>query len=197
VLVGLRETKKERTREELAAAALGLFIERGYDATTIEDIAAVADVSARTFFRYFPSKDDVVLDVLRAAALDLATGLDARPVDEPLPAALRSAARAWAESRQPPALLQASRLLRSCPSLRARAEQQRQCSVDGLTEAVARRLTGAAGGSAPMIVAMVVAVLSSTIDQWAAAGGSGDLAGALDAGFDLLEFGIPTGRPAA
>ena len=53
---GIRERKKERTREQIVDAAMGLFAERGYQATTIADIATAADVARRTFFAYFPSR---------------------------------------------------------------------------------------------------------------------------------------------
>jgi AcrR family transcriptional regulator len=57
---GLRERKKQRTREQIIEAAMGLFAERGYHATTIADIATAAEVAPRTFFSYFPSKEAVV-----------------------------------------------------------------------------------------------------------------------------------------
>ncbi|MCX5380903.1 TetR/AcrR family transcriptional regulator [Streptomyces sp. NBC_00091] len=59
---GLREAKKLRTRRQLAATALELFLERGFDAVSVADVAAAAEVSKPTLFRYFPSKEDLVLD---------------------------------------------------------------------------------------------------------------------------------------
>ncbi|MDQ5835101.1 MAG: TetR/AcrR family transcriptional regulator [Actinomycetota bacterium] len=78
---GLRERKKQRTREQIVEAAMGLFAERGYQATTIADIASAAEVAPRTFFSYFPSKEAVVfhnvernLDGLASALRDRLPG---------------------------------------------------------------------------------------------------------------------------
>ena len=59
--VGLRERKKQKTRESIQRTALRLFERQGYEETTIEQIAAAAEISESTFFNYFPTKEDVVL----------------------------------------------------------------------------------------------------------------------------------------
>ena len=72
---GLRERKKQRTREQIIEAAMGLFADRGYQATTIADIASAAEVAPRTFFSYFPSKEAVVFHNVERDLDGLASGL--------------------------------------------------------------------------------------------------------------------------
>jgi AcrR family transcriptional regulator len=92
--VGLRERKKEKTRAAILDAALDLFLEQGYESTTVEQIAGAVEISPRTFFRYFTSKDHLVLwfhDHGEAIMLD---ALAERPHDEPPFASLMSGLRA-------------------------------------------------------------------------------------------------------
>jgi AcrR family transcriptional regulator len=76
---GLRERKKQRTRETIARAAHELFVERGYHATTLPEIAAAADVSTRTIFAYFPSKEDILFSDFPLVLKALAQALAERP----------------------------------------------------------------------------------------------------------------------
>jgi AcrR family transcriptional regulator len=76
---GLRERKKQRTRETILSAALGLFAERGYNHTTLEDIAEAAEVSTGTLFAYFPSKEDILFPEERQFYEQLNERLEQRP----------------------------------------------------------------------------------------------------------------------
>ncbi|MFF5584833.1 TetR/AcrR family transcriptional regulator [Streptomyces hygroscopicus] len=118
---GLRERKKIKTRQAIRRAALRLFAEQGYEATPVDRIAAAADVSTSTVFRYFPAKEDIVLtdeyDVLMAEAIR------ERPPDEPPAVSLRHAVvgllgpAAGAEREE---LLVRLALVQQVPTLRAR-----------------------------------------------------------------------------
>lgn len=90
-VTGLREHKKARTRQALEDAALRLFLERGFAATTVEDVAAAAGVSPRTFFRYFPTKEDVVFGDWERQLEVWDEALRAGPPGETLGAAVRRA----------------------------------------------------------------------------------------------------------
>jgi AcrR family transcriptional regulator len=88
---GRRERKKQRTREALVDSAFRLFAEKGFEATTVEEIADAVDVSSRTFFRYFASKEDVLLTFQDEQFGAMKAAFAARPADEPVITALRRA----------------------------------------------------------------------------------------------------------
>src|SRR6266536_2811056 len=85
----VRERTRRAVRGELAQLAVSLFVEKGYDETTIDDLAAAAGMSKRTFFRYFASKEELVMGKYEFFGQQLAEDLAARPVDEPLWVSLR------------------------------------------------------------------------------------------------------------
>ncbi|MFC9128479.1 TetR family transcriptional regulator [Streptomyces sp. NPDC057099] len=94
--MNLRERKKQRTRDALLRAALELFATRGYDETTVDDIAAAVDVSQRTFFRYFAGKEETAFFVPRLAEDLVVQALQVRPPDEaPLEALRRAVLESW------------------------------------------------------------------------------------------------------
>ncbi|MDG9714676.1 TetR family transcriptional regulator [Streptomyces sp. DH10] len=94
--MNLRERKKQRTREALLRAALELFATRGYEETTVDDIAAAVDVSQRTFFRYFAGKEETAFYVTRLAETQVVEAVRARPPGEaPLEALRRALLESW------------------------------------------------------------------------------------------------------
>lgn len=92
----LRERKKQRTRDALLRSALELFTTRGYEETTVDEIAEAVDVSQRTFFRYFASKEDVAFFVPRLAESHYVEAVRERPPHEaPLEALRRAVLESW------------------------------------------------------------------------------------------------------
>ena len=98
IALGRREENKQRTRSALEQAAAQLFAERGYGATTVRDIAAAAGVGERTFFRYFPSKEDLVLQEVRNLVPGLMKMVRERPAAESPLTAFREAVVAWLDA---------------------------------------------------------------------------------------------------
>ncbi len=185
---GLRERNKQRRRERITDAALGLFAERGFEGTTIDEIAEAAEVSRRTFFRYFARKEDVILDWKRAMAEQLREALAARPASEaPLDAvhgALATVAAAY--GAQPQLTLGLMRLFESGPELHKGSDYQAWDAV--LTEGIAERLgVDPLRDPLPRLVATVgFAVLTATVHSWGESGGEQDLTALLDEGFEAL-----------
>ena len=139
--VSLRERKKARTRASLREHALRLFREQGYQATTVEQIAAAAEVSPSTFFRYFPTKEDVVLQ--DDMDTRLVEAFARQPKDlAPIPAVRAAMREAWASFT--PAeweqIREGGRLSMQVPEIRARSMNEFSRIINVVAEAVARRV---------------------------------------------------------
>jgi AcrR family transcriptional regulator len=199
----LRERKKARTRASLREHALRLFREQGYQATTVEQIAAAAEVSPSTFFRYFPTKEDVVLQ----------DDMDTRMVEafsrQPLGlaplAAVRAAMReAWASFT--PAeweqIQEGARLSMNVPEIRARAMNEFGRSINVITAALAAR-TGRCKDDlrirvlAGAVIGVMIAIfLPENLDEETLPDLSAHLLGPdsvdrIDEALALLEEGLP------
>jgi AcrR family transcriptional regulator len=134
----LRERKKARTRAALREHALRLFREQGYQATTVEQIAAAAEVSPSTFFRYFPTKEDVVLqDDMDTRMVE---AFARQPRDLAPIAAVRAAMReAWASftPQEWAQINEGAQLSARVPEIRARAMNEFARTIDAIAGALA------------------------------------------------------------
>ena len=144
---GRRERKKQRTRDALVDAAFARFAEKGFDATTVEEIAEAVDVSSRTFFRYFASKEDVALTFQEEQTRAVMAKLRERPADEPIMTALRhtvvSITRACERGElgfDPDRFEVLQRMMQESPALMAGSLEHAQQKQALITEVVAERL---------------------------------------------------------
>jgi AcrR family transcriptional regulator len=133
---GLTARNKERTRREIAEAAGQLFIERGYGATTVQDIATAADVSPRTFFRYFPCKEDVITVIASATMDDVLDHLAGHDAGESLGSVLLATFTAVLRPvvDDPDAARAFQFMLRDTPALRGRWLEEQRRNRDRLAE---------------------------------------------------------------
>ena len=190
--MGLRERKKAKTRAAIREHALRLFRERGYSATTVEQIAAAAEVSPATFFRYFPTKEDVVLQ----DDLDVGTlaALQAQPAELGPIAAMRAATRAMLAGMTPEELArlaETTELSMSVPEVRARAVDEFTRTIDVMAAALANRAGRdpddfAARNVAGAIIGVIMAVTLGQSDLSPAG-----MFGRIDAALAHLEAGLP------
>ncbi|HEX8856833.1 MAG TPA: TetR family transcriptional regulator [Thermoleophilaceae bacterium] len=188
----LRERKRTKTRLMIQAEAFRLFAEKGYENTTVDDIAFAAAISPRTFFRYFPTKEDVVLwDEYDPIAAELVA---ARPDDEPLAETLRAITRAAIGGlyrRDPAQLLMRTRLLASVPELRARMLAQQGSGGDMLAALLAQKRGLRADDLAARVIAAAFgAAIITAVDAWQRDDGKSDLLELVDRAIHELAEGM-------
>jgi AcrR family transcriptional regulator len=193
--LGLRERKKRATRQSLHSEALRLVAERGFDDVTIEDIAAAADVSPRTFFNYFGSKEDVIVNpdpdrVARLrASLARRTSAEEQPLDV-CEAVLLESLEELTDRREE--WLLRLRLVREIPALTPRFLAAYDAQEQALIEDVARR-TGRDPSSDiyPVIVgSAAMSALRAAIARWGAGDGRTSLPDLMREAFAVLRTGL-------
>jgi len=185
----LRDRTIRAVRAEVAAVAMRLFVEHGFDKTTVDQIAAEAGMSRTSFFRYFATKEDVVLGHLDELAQRVGEALAARPEPEPVWRSLRRAFDPLIEEAiaSPEQNLRMSRMLHDTPALRFRQAGKQLRWYDLLAPEVARRLHVADGALDPRpraLVAAATACLNAASETWSAANGTIDLSTLLDQAMD-------------
>jgi len=189
---GLRERKKQKTRWSIQEHALRLFEQQGYEQTTVDQIAAAAEVSPSTFFRYFRTKEDVVVeDEYDPMLLAL---LAQEPSDEPFLQALRRV-MSMAFSQMGPAEIgkvqQRTKLMLAVPALRMRMLDNFNSSVDMLAGAVAAR-TGRDASDLEIrtFAGALTGAMVAAIVAWIDGDGEDDLGKLLDRALGHLESGF-------
>jgi AcrR family transcriptional regulator len=189
---GLRERKKRRTRASIREHALRLFREKGYHETTVEQIAEAAEVSPSTFFRYFPTKEDVVLlDDFDVLGMEF---FEAQPADLSPVAAFRAAAAQMFSALSPEELAhfrETTELTLTVPEVRARALDEFTRTIDETAAAIARR-TGRSPDDLEVrnVAGALIGVIMSATMPWAGQPTT-DMFDRIDAALAHLEAGLP------
>jgi AcrR family transcriptional regulator len=196
---GLRERKKQRTRCALIDCAFALFQRKGFDATTIDEIAEAVDVSPRTFFRYFASKEEVALSLIDEQLVVLIDLLAHRPAEEPVLTALHRAAvevvracesgangfdAAHYESMQV--------LLASSPTLAAHSMEVGSARVVELARLIGIRMgVDHLTDPRPHLVASVgICAVQTAVNSWRGTDGHAKSSDLVDRAFQLITDGI-------
>jgi AcrR family transcriptional regulator len=196
---GLRERKKERTRCALIDSAFALFQRKGFDATTVDEIAEAVDVSPRTFFRYFTSKEEVALSLLDDQLAALLTVVEQRPAEESVLTALCNAglevlrAAEAGEAGFDPLRFESMQLLMSSnPALAAHAMEQGAARLADLARVIGTRMgVDHLVDPRPYLVASIaLCSIQTVVNAWRATEPDAKSSDLMDRAFRLLAEGI-------
>lgn len=160
--LGLRDRKKAETRRSIAAVAMQLFAERGFDAVTVADIAGQAAVSVKTVFNYFPTKEDLVLGDGDGFGGEILRAIQQRAAGESVLEAVRKHTLATAQRvRETPATHRRAfrSVIQSSPSVQARWRERQRCHEEKLAALLAAESGAKTDDATPLIVAGVLGLL--------------------------------------
>ena len=195
--MGLRESKKLRTREEIAGQAMRLFVERGFDHVTVAEVAAAAGVSEKTVFNYFPTKEDLFFDEVPEREAAMVAAIRDRPPGVSVLGALRDLQTRQCGRMCSPAFATFARIIEESPALQAKELEVMAHMAQVLTDAIAAELLLDERDSV-IVAGLIVSVhrqFFRLARQQALAGKHGagavrKLRGGIDRAFELLENGL-------
>ncbi|WP_189034243.1 TetR family transcriptional regulator [Nocardia rhizosphaerihabitans] len=188
----LRERTRAAMREEVSGIAFRLFAEQGFDKTTVEQIAAEAGLSRTTFFRYFGTKEELVLGKMSEFGPQIAAALAARPAEERSWEALRRSFDVITEptADEPQPFLNLMRLLNDACALMTRQWEKTQGWHSLLVPEITRRLAGDPKSTSDLrahaLVGSAISCLDAATDAWTAVGGAIPLSELLDQAMGVL-----------
>ncbi|WP_243407079.1 TetR/AcrR family transcriptional regulator [Frankia canadensis] len=186
------ERRRARIRASIADAALQLFMSRGYDATTVEDVAAAVDMSPRTVFRYFPFKEDMLREAVHFELAVLVEAMRARPAEEhPADALGRAMVDMWRNLDNDPEVVRSLLLLiTELPRVRGVLVEASRTSERALAEVLATRLGRAPTDlSTRVATACALAAINVVVDAWASMPPGSDLVPLVDEAMAALRAG--------
>jgi AcrR family transcriptional regulator len=186
---GIRELKKHRTHAAIVRAGMDLFAERGFDATTIADIADAAEIAPRTFFGYFASKEDLVFHDADELLRSLTERLRRREPGEDALAAMRAWILEYYGRRHAGEEHRRQSLIRDTPALAIRERAMTARFGDVLAEAIADDLGVDAAGLRPQLAGAAAVGALDAVGRWAdTASSSGHLAEAASLVDEAIAF---------
>ncbi|GBU18787.1 MAG: TetR family transcriptional regulator [Methylobacterium sp. CG08_land_8_20_14_0_20_71_15] len=193
---GLRARKRQETLERIAETGLRLFSQNGYDATTLDDIAKAAGISRRTFFYYFKSKEEILLDwQMRGFSASLHRAIMTQPPGKAPFEVVRDAMLALSVGFRTQEFISIDRVMRSSETLKARKQATYSLHENALHASLVELWPDPARSTSLRLVAMAsLGAMRLAIEAWILAGGDQSVDTFLKAAFDGLrsEFGTPS-----
>lgn len=188
---GLRARKQRETAQRITQAGLRLFLDHGYDATTLDAIAAAAGISRRTFFHYFKSKDDILLSLQSGMGEGIAAAVRNAPPDRRPLDAIRRAITDAVAAFPSDEMIRIDRLMRSNPSVQARKQASYVEHELTLFAALRERWPDPDQELSLRLTALAaIGALRLSTERFSREGGATDLVTLLDAAFDALDTGF-------
>jgi AcrR family transcriptional regulator len=201
--VGLREIKMGRTRRQIADHAFTLFRSQGFEATTIEQIATAAEVGTRTLYRYYPTKESLIVDFVETSLRGAVAEMREQPMELPLPRALYTVIETVLRiiSEDAERVLAVYQMAAEAPSVHAKlADLSMRWRLD-LSAEIARRSGDQDAESVALAAHLSAACTMDIIDigvrSWVASGGTGDINRITNKVLELMHTGgVPIPTPA-